>query len=126
MSNEALLQIVNRHNASKKLKRIFERLGRRNTFTNSEIDKAIKLSGLSFKELKKLANKRMIKSFDSLSEDQLYYVVISTNRSSLEDNSIEFMNKDFRSEVKERINHVLLLMTKLENKVTNKEKKSNN
>ena len=126
LSNEALLKIVNRHNASKKLKRIFEKLGRRNTFTNSEIDKAIKLSGLSFKELKKLANKRMIKSFDSLSEDQLYYVVISTNRSPLEDNSIEFMNKDFRNEVKERINHVLFLMTKLENKGTNKEKESNN
>ena len=33
------------------------------------------------------------------------------------------MNKNFRSEVKERINHVLFLMTKLENKITNKKRK---
>ena len=33
------------------------------------------------------------------------------------------MNKNFRSEVQERINHVLFLMTKLENKITNKERK---
>ena len=82
LSNKALLKIVNRHNASKKLKRIFERLGKRNTFTNSEIDRAIKLSGLSFTDLKKLAKKIMIKNFDSLSEDQLYYALISRNRST--------------------------------------------
>ena len=80
LSNKALLKIVNRHNASKKLKRIFERLGKRNT--NSEIDRAIKLSGLSFTELKKLAKKIMIKNFDSLSEDQLYYTLISRHRST--------------------------------------------
>ena len=33
------------------------------------------------------------------------------------------MNKNFRSEVKERINHVLFLMTKFENKIKSKERK---
>ena len=77
LSNKALLKIVNRHNTSKKLKRIFERLGKRTTFTNSEIDDAIKLQGLSFNELKKLAKKRVIKNVDGLTEDQLYYACFS-------------------------------------------------
>ena len=53
----------------------------------------------------------------------MYHTLITTNRSPLENNFIEFMNKNFRSEVQERINHVLFLMTKLENKITNKERK---
>ena len=53
----------------------------------------------------------------------MYHTLITTNKSSLENNFIEFMNKNFGSEVKERINHVLFLMTKLENKITNKERK---
>ena len=34
------------------------------------------------------------------------------------------MNRNFKSNIKERINHVLFLMTKLENKITNKERKN--
>lgn len=43
----------------------------------------------------------------------MYYALISTNRSPLEElqiNFTDFMNKDFRSEVKERINHVLIAL----------------
>lgn len=88
LSNKALLKIVNRHNTSKKLKGIFERLGKRTTFTNSEIDDAIKLQGLSSNELKKLAKNRVIKNINRLTEDQLYYALISSNKSPLEDNFI--------------------------------------
>ena len=34
------------------------------------------------------------------------------------------MNRNFKSDMKERINHVLFLMTKLENKITNKQRKN--
>ena len=34
------------------------------------------------------------------------------------------MNRNFKNDIKERINHVLFLMTKLENKITNKERKN--
>ena len=33
------------------------------------------------------------------------------------------MNRDFRNDLKVRINHVLFLMTKLENKITNVQRK---
>ena len=118
--NKALLKTVNRYNVNKKLKSIFKKLNKRTMFTNSELDDAIKIYGLSIDELKKLAKKRGIKKYDSLTEDQLYYVLISSNKSPSEDNFIEFMNRNFKSDIKERINYVLFLMTKLENKITNK------
>ena len=122
--NKALLKTVNRYNVNKKLKSIFKKLNKRTMFTNSELDDAIKIYGLSIDELKKLAKKRGIKKYDSLTEDQLYYVLISSNKSPSEDNFIEFMNRNFKSDIKERINYVLFLMTKLENKITNKERKN--
>ena len=39
LSNKSLLKIVNTHNTDKKLIRIFNELGKRTVFTNSEIDK---------------------------------------------------------------------------------------
>ena len=100
-------------------------MGKRTTFSNTELDDAIKLYELTIDELQKLAKKRGIKNFNSLIEDQLYYVLISSNKSPLENEYIEYMNRKFKSDLKERLNHVLFLMTKLKNKVTNKEKKYN-
>ena len=101
LSNKALLKIVNRHNAGMKLRKIFSRWGKRTTFTNfSEINDAMKLQGLSIDELKKLAKKRMIKNYDLLNKDQLYYVVISSRESPLEDSFIKYLNRDFKSDVK--------------------------
>ena len=53
LSNKALLKIVNRYNVNKKLKSVFKKLNKRTTFTNSELDDAIKIYGLSIDELKK-------------------------------------------------------------------------
>ena len=113
LSNKALLKIVNRYNVNKKFKKVFKRLDKRTTFTNSELDDLIKIYGLSIDELKELAKKRCIKNFNSLKEYQLYHVLISSNKSPLENEYIEFVNKKFKSELKERINYVLLLMTKI-------------
>lgn len=60
----------------------------------------MKLQGLSIDELKKLAKKRMIKNYDLLNKDQLYYVVISSRESPLEDSFIKYLNRDFKSDVK--------------------------
>ena len=45
LSNKSLLKIVNRHNINEKLTRIFNELGKRTIFTNSELDEAIELYG---------------------------------------------------------------------------------
>lgn len=101
LSNKALLKIVNRHNAGMKLRKRFSRWGKRITFGNySEINDAMKLQGLSIDELKKLAKKRMIKNYDLLNKDQLYYVVISSREPPLEDSFIKYLNRDFKNDVK--------------------------
>ena len=123
LSNKALLKIVNRHNIANKLRRVFSSLGKRTSFTNSELDSAIVLDDLTTNELNKLAKKLLIRNYDILSKDQLYYALITTKETPLEDNFIKYMNRDFRNDLKLRINHALFLITKLENKVTNVQRK---
>lgn len=53
----------------------------------------------------------------------MYYALITTKETPLEDNFIKYMNRDFRNDLKLRINHALFLITKLENKVTNVQRK---
>ena len=60
----------------------------------------MKLQGLSIDELKKLAKKQMIKNYDLLNKDQLYYVVISSREPPLEDSFIKYLNRDFKNDVK--------------------------
>ena len=124
LSNKALLKMINRHTINKKLTSIFERLGKRTIFTNSELDKAIELFGLSIDDLKELAKRRLIKNYADMNKDKLYCVLVKTEKSPLEDSYMKYLKNDFRSDLNQRINHVLLLMTKLEldNKVTNTER----
>ena len=124
LSNKALLKMINRHTINKKLTRIFERLGKRTIFTNSELDKAIELFGLSIDDLKELAKRRLIKNYADMNKDKLYCVLVKTEMSPLEDSYVKYFKNDFRSDLNQRINHVLLLMTKLEldDKVTNTER----
>ena len=78
MSNKSLLNIVNRHNINKKLIRIFNRLGKRTIFTNSELDIATELYGLEIEELKEIAKLRFIKNYGSMSKDMLYYTLVNS------------------------------------------------
>ena len=122
LSNKALLKMINRHTINKKLTSIFERLGKRTIFTNSELDKAIELFGLSIDDLKELAKRRLIKNYADMNKDKLYCVLVKTEKSPLEDSYMKYLKNEFKSDLNQRINHVLLLMTKLDNKVTNTER----
>ena len=84
LSNKSLLKIVNRHNTNKKLTRIFNKLRKRTIFTNSELDKAIELYGLEIDDLKEIAKHRKINNYANMSKDMLYYVLVTRERSSLE------------------------------------------
>ena len=78
LSNKSLLNIANRHNVNKKLIRIFNRLGKRTIFTNSELDIAIELYGLEIEELKEIAKHRFVKNYGSTSKDMLYYTLVNS------------------------------------------------
>ena len=69
LSNKSLLKIVNTHNTDKKLIRIFNELGKRTVFTNSEIDKAIELYGLEIDDLKEIARHRKINNYSNMSKE---------------------------------------------------------
>ena len=122
LSNKALLKIINRHTINEKLTRIFEKLGKRTIFTNSELDKAIEPFGLSIDDLKELAKRRLIKNYADMNKDKLYCVLVKTEKSPLEDSYMKYLKNEFKSDLNQRINHVLLLMTELDNKVTNTER----
>ena len=66
LSNKSLSKVVNRHNISKKLTRIFNELGKRTIFTSSELDKAIELYGLEIDDLKEIAKHRLIKNYSNM------------------------------------------------------------
>ena len=124
LSNKSLLKIVNRHNISKKLIRIFNRLGKRTIFTNSELDKAIELYGLEIDGLKEIAEHRLIKNYSNTTKDMLYYTLVNKEKSSLENSYFKHSKYATTNDFKKRLNHIKVLATRLSNKLTNVERLS--
>ena len=122
LSNKSLLKIVNRHNINKKLIKIFNKLGKRTIFTNSELDNAIKLYGLEIDDLKAIAKFRLIKNYSNMSKDMLYYTLVASERSSLENSYLKHLEYTTTNDFKKRLNHIKVLSTRLNNKVTNVER----
>ena len=122
LSNKSLLKIVNRNNISKRLSRIFNRLGKRTIFTNSELDKAIELDGLKIDDLKEIAKRRGINNYGDMSKDILYYALVKSEKSPLESSHLKHLKYTTTSDLKKRLNHIKLLTTRLGNKLTNVER----
>ena len=122
LSNKALLKIVNRHSINKKLVCIFKTLGKKAVFTNNELDNAIDLNELSHGELKEIAKRRMIKNYGVMSKNKLYYTLVKSDKSPLEDSYLKHSKVTTDSDIGARINHIRLLTTKLDNKLTNIER----
>ena len=122
LSNKALLKIVNRHSINKKLVCIFKTLGKKAVFTNNELDNAIDLNELSHDELKEIAKRRMIKNYGVMSKNKLYYTLVKSDKSPLEDSYLKHLKVTTDSDIGARINHIRLLTTKLDNKLTNIER----
>ena len=122
LSNKSLLNIVNRNNINKKLIRIFNGLGKRTTFTNSELDKAIELDGLEINDLKKIAKLRKINNYSYMTKNMLYYVLVMNEKSPLENSYLKHLEYTITNDFKKRLNHIKVLATRLNNKITNVER----
>ena len=122
LSNKALEKIVNRNNINKKVTKIFNRLGKRAIFTNTDLDKAIELYGLSINDMKEIAKRLMIKNYVNTKKDQLYYALIRSEKSPQEDSYLKYLKNVVSGDLNGRINHIHLLMSKLGNKVSNIER----
>ena len=124
LSNKALEKIVNRYNINKKVTKTFNRLGKRAIFTNTDLDKAIKLYGLTINDMKEIAKRRMIKNYVNMTKDQLYFALIRSGKSPQEDSYLKYLKNVVSGDLNERINHIYLLMSKLGNKVINIERQN--
>lgn len=92
------------HNIANKLRKIFSLSGKRTAFTNSELDSAIVLDGLTLIELKRIAKKRMIKNYDISSKDQLCYTLITSKKTPLEDKKEKYLEQDKYLNTYQKIN----------------------
>ena len=119
LSNKSLEKIVNRHNINKKVTEIFNRPGKRTIFTNTDLDKAIELYGLSIDDLKDIAKRRLIKNYVNITKDQLYYALMRSEKSPQEDNYLKYLKNVVYDDLNEQISHIYFLLTKLDNKVSN-------
>ena len=122
LSNKSLLNIVNRNNINKKLIRIFNGLGKRTTFTNSELDKTIELDGLEINDLKKIAKLRKINNYSYMTKNMLYYVLVMSEKSPLENSYLKHLEYTTTNDFKKRLNHIKVLATRLNIKITNVER----
>ena len=112
------MKIVNRYNIKKKLIRLFNKFGKRVIFTNTDLDRAIERYGLSHDDMKELAKRRMIKNYNGMSKDELYYTLIRSEKSLQEDSYLKYLKISTNNDLDERINHMQLLTAKLDNKLS--------
>ena len=123
LPNKSLLKIVNRHNIKKRLTKIFNGLRKKTIFTNSELDKAIELYELSFDDLKEIAKRRSTKNYSDMTKDMLYYVLVKSEKSSLESSYLKHLKYITTNDFKKRLNHIKILTTRLGNMLTNVQRK---
>ena len=64
----------------------------------------------------------MIKNYGVMSKNKLYYTLVKNGKSPLEDSYLKHLKVTTDSDIDARINHVRLLTTKLDNKLTNIER----
>ena len=79
---------------------------------------------LSLNDMKKLAKLRGIKNLGDLTKEDLFYTLLRSEKSPREDLYLKYINNATNSVIKERINHMRMLMAKLGNIITGKERKA--
>ena len=72
--------------------------------------------------LKKIAILQRIKNIDSLSKEDLIYTLLRSEKDSLEDNYVKYINNNTDDEIKARINSSRIAATKLGNILTKEER----
>lgn len=77
-----------------------------------------------YKDLKKIARVRKVFNYAKLSKNDLFYTLLRSEKSPQEEQYLKRMNYKTREDLKERINHILMLLAKLGNKITNRDRKN--
>ena len=110
---------MNRHNINKILIRIFNRLAKRAMSTNTDLVRAIELYRLSLDDMKEIAKSRMIKNYNGMAKDKLYYTLLRSEKSPQKHSYSKYSKVSTNSDLDAGINHGRPLTSKLGNKLTN-------
>ena len=131
MSDKQLVNAYNKylknrksHNIYKKFSRISRKIiDKRLNPTKSDLRKAQTLHNKSLSDLKRLARLRRIKNYWDMTKKDLIYTLLRSEKNVLEDNYMKYINVCTNDELKEKINQIRILLTKLRNTLTDEEKK---
>ena len=83
----------------------------------SDLRKAQNLHNKSLSDLQRLARLRRIKNYEDMTKKDLIYTLLRS-----EDNYMKYTNTSTDDELKEKINQIRILLTKLRNTLTNEKK----
>ena len=72
--------------------------------------------------MKKVAKCRMIKNYDGITKDELYYTLIRSEKTPQEESYLKYSNISTNNDIHSRINHIKVLTSTLSNKITNIER----
>ena len=126
LSTNELLYILRKYLVVKKLEDLnLNKLGKRHIQIN-DLDRIQKLIKLSYETLKELGEPQRIKNYNTLSKEDLIYVLLRSKNSN-EDNYISnIINRidtsDLHNELRAMINYIRETVTRLGSIITNKER----
>lgn len=72
--------------------------------------------------MKEVAESRMIKNYDGITKDELYYTFIRSEKAPQEESYLKYSKISTNNDIDSRINHIKVLTSKLSNKITNIER----
>ena len=72
--------------------------------------------------MKEIAKHRKIINYANMSKEMLYYVLVTSERSSLESSYLKDLKYTTTNDFKKRLNHIKVLATRLDSKLTNVER----
>ena len=136
ISTEELLNTLSRYdskrkvkNNSKKLSKIkLEKTAKIQNISKNDLSKAEKRQDKSVDELREIARYRRIKNYDNLTKEDLIISLLKSESNPTERNYMKYFNNStsdhtYDDEIKSKINDIRLLLSRLGNIVTKKDRK---
>ena len=125
MLGKQLVNAYNKYLKNRKSQNIYKKFSqttqrnikKRTNPTKTDLSKAQTLHNKSLSDLQRLARLRRIKNYEDMTKKDLIYTLLRS-----EDNYMKYINTSTDDELKEKINQIRILLTKLCNTLTNEKK----
>ena len=128
MSANHLVNAINRYTSKRKsyrtrrkFKKIYPKFGKKQNLLEDDLRKAKKLQNMSHDDLKKLAKLRDIKNHDILEKEDLIYTLLRSEK-KYDDNYERYISNNTTDELRSRINIIRMLLARLGDIITKKDR----